>query len=74
VSSPNLRDFPALVGALRRDYAYDVFWMAFPLRTEGALPLFEHADTEAELTVRIYDKVGRIHWTVPQSIRISPRP
>jgi hypothetical protein len=68
-NSPLLRDVPALVGAERRDYAYDVFWMVFPLRTEIGSTLFGPADSEAELTVRIYDKVGRLHWKIPASIR-----
>jgi hypothetical protein len=68
-NNPLLRDFPALIGAERRDYSYDVFWMIFPLRTELGGPVFEPADSEAELTVRIYDKVGRVHWKIPESIR-----
>jgi hypothetical protein len=69
VSHTEFRDIPALAGAQRRDYAYDVFWMAIPLRTAEGARLFEASDTDAELTVRIYDKVGRIHWQVPQSLR-----
>jgi hypothetical protein len=68
-NSPLLRDVPALVGGDRRDYAYDVFWMIFPLRTEMSASLFQPADTEAELTVRIYEKIGRVHWQIPASIR-----
>jgi hypothetical protein len=69
VSHTEFRDIPALAGAQRRDYAYDVFWVAIPLRTAEGARLFEASDTDAELTVRIYDKVGRIHWQVPQSLR-----
>lgn len=63
--TPRLRDFPALAGGARRDYAYDLFWVVFPLRTEEGQPLFAPEDREAELTVRIYDKVGRVRWPVP---------
>ena len=68
-NSPNLRGIPALAGAARRDYAYDVFWMIFPLRTEAGAPLFGPADSEAELTVQVFDKVGRVRWKIPSSIR-----
>jgi len=43
------RDF---LSAFPRDYAYDIFLLAFPASSTG----------EAELTVRIYDKVGRVQW------------
>jgi hypothetical protein len=68
-NSPSLRDLPALSGAARRDYAYDVFWMAFPMQTESGAALFGAADGDAELTVRIYEKVGRLHWKIPASLR-----
>lgn len=66
---PRLRDLPALVGSGRRDYAYDIFWLVFPLRTESGERLFRSDDREAELGVRIYDKVGKVRWAIPDSIR-----
>jgi hypothetical protein len=68
-SVPKLRDVRALAGTERRDYAYDVFWVVFALNTPDGKPLFADADREAELVVRIYDKIGRVRWPVPDSIR-----
>jgi hypothetical protein len=69
VNSPKLRDAPALRGYGRRDYAYDVYWLVFPLRTEKGEPLFTAEDREVELTVRIYDKVGKVRWAIPALLR-----
>lgn len=69
VSNPGLRKFPALSGFARRDYAYDIFWVIFSLRTADGEPLFQPEDREAELAVRIYDKVGKVRWQIPGSIR-----
>lgn len=68
-SAPKLQDIRALAGSAQRDYAYDVFWVVFPLRTTNGQPLFAEADHEAELAVRIYDKVGKVRWPIPESIR-----
>ena len=68
-SVSRLHELPALVGFGRRDYAYDIFWLVFPLRTEGGELLFRSEDREGELTVRIYDKVGKVRWLIPNSIR-----
>jgi len=75
VSVPKLRDARALAGAAQRDYAYDVFWVVFPLRLPDGSPLFGPEDREAELAVRIYSKGGRVRWTIPDSIRgkLQPR-
>lgn len=70
-SSPQLRNVRALAGPFRRDYNYDVFWMAFPLRTEAGEPLFSPEVAEAELVVRIYNKEGRVRWPIPESVRSS---
>ncbi|MCU1233694.1 MAG: hypothetical protein JWP63_1661 [Candidatus Solibacter sp.] len=72
-SVPRLRDLPALIGFGRRDYAYEIFWVVFPLRTESGDPLFRPEDREAELSVRIYDKVGKVRWPIPDSIRDRSR-
>lgn len=68
-SVPRLRRVEALAGVEPRDYDYSVFWVVFPLVHDDASPLFTHAHQEAELIVRIYEKEGRVHWPVPQSIR-----
>jgi hypothetical protein len=68
-SVPRLRELPALAGFGRRDYAYDVFWVVFPLRAENGESLFRVEDAEAELSVRIYEKIGKVHWPIPPSIR-----
>ena len=72
VSNPGLRKVPALSGAHKRDYAYDVFWIVFPLRLPDGHPLFTPEDSEAELTVRIYNKVEQVHWPIPDSVRDKP--
>ncbi len=66
---PGLRNVRALSGVFRRDYNYEVFWVAFSLSSETAKPLFPEAVPEAELVVRIYNKEGRVKWPVPESIR-----
>ena len=73
VNKPQLRNVKALSGTSRRDYAYDIFWLVFPLvRSDGA-PLFRDGDREAELVVRIQGKEGRVAWSIPQSIRERSR-
>jgi hypothetical protein len=69
VYKPDLRSVKALSGTNRRDYAYDVFWLVFPLVTSEAVPLFGENDREAELVVRIKGKEGRVSWPIPHSIR-----
>jgi hypothetical protein len=64
-----LRQVRALSGVFRRDYAYDVFWVVFPLVTESGQPLFSASTSDAELVVRIHGKEGRVGWPVPAAIR-----
>lgn len=64
---PALRELPALRGFGRRDYAYEIFWIVFNLHVDGE-SLFGD-EREAELLVRVYDKVGRVRWPIPESIR-----
>ena len=71
-SNPRLRDMPALAGGAPRDYSYEVFWVVFPARGEDGRPLFSPADKEAELSVRIHGKLGRVRWAVPDYIRGKP--
>jgi hypothetical protein len=72
-SRPKLRDLPALAGGVPRDYSYEVFWVVFPAQGEDGQPLFSPADREAELSVRIGGKVGKVRWPVPEYIRGKPR-
>lgn len=67
--APKLRDVKALAGAAPRDYAYDIFWVVFPLGLADGRPLFGPEDQEAELAIRIYSKGGRVRWKIPESVR-----
>jgi hypothetical protein len=69
VKTSKLREVRALQGVMRRNYDYDRFWVAFPLRGTEGQPLFRETDREAELIVRVYDREGRVTWPVPASIR-----
>jgi len=69
LNSPKLRRLKSLTGIFDRDYSYDVFWVVFPLVNDNEEPLFPDSAQEAELVVRIYDKEGRVAWTIPASIR-----
>ncbi|MBI4910118.1 MAG: hypothetical protein HY820_41255 [Acidobacteria bacterium] len=64
-SQPKLQDVAGLAGGVPRDYAYDAFWVVFPDKFEDGRPLFSNSDIEAELTVRIHNKVGKVRWTLP---------
>lgn len=70
--NPRLRDLPALAGGAPRDYSYEVFWVVFPAKSEDGQPLFSPADKEAELSVRIHGKLGRVRWAVPDYVRGRP--
>src|SRR5688572_14941650 len=67
--TPRLRDMRALAGIERRNYAYDRFWMVFPLKNGDGRPLFGPQAAQAELIVRIYDKEARVAWPIPASFR-----
>jgi len=71
-SKPKLRHLPALAGGAPRDYSYEVFWVVFPAKGEDGQPLFSAADKEAELSVRIHGKEGKVRWPVPDYIRGKP--
>lgn len=62
------RRMKALAGGYERDYAYDVFWLSFPLVDTAGEPLFPTAVDEAELVVRIAGKEGRVSWKIPSSL------
>ncbi len=69
VNMPALRDTRVLSGARPRDYSYDQFWIAFPIRGTDGKPLITNADRAAEVTVRIYNKVGKVSWPISEKTR-----
>ncbi|MGE4055249.1 MAG: hypothetical protein AB7F99_10665 [Vicinamibacterales bacterium] len=71
-SVPSLKTVRALSGGFRRDYAYDIFWMVFPLRDENGQPLFGIADEDAELTVRIHSQEEQVSWSIPEGVVPKP--
>ena len=66
--APQMRDIIALAGVSPRNYDYDRFWMTFPLSRDSGEPLFNTTDREAELSVRIYDREGSVHWPIPAAV------
>ena len=62
VDTPKLRDVKALAGVLRRNYDYDRFWVVFPLKHEDGEAVLPGNFSEAQLTVRIYDREGTVRW------------
>lgn len=69
IKSPQFRKVKALAGVARRDYNYDVFWVAFPLVDENKKPLFADNPSELDLFVGIYNKEGHVSWRIPESIK-----
>ena len=69
ISHPKLRDFPALAPVSPRDYSYEIFWVVFPAVSEDGQHLFSSTDTEAELSVRIQGKVGKVRLRIPEAAR-----
>lgn len=69
INKPSLRKVEALQGVRRRNYAYDRFWIVFPLTTRTGEPLFPFSVAQAELVIRVYNKQGRVRWRIPPSVR-----
>jgi hypothetical protein len=67
--SPALRSLKGLSGTFQRDYAYDVYWVVFPLYGANGEALFPDSASEAELLVSISNKQGKVVWPIPESIR-----
>jgi len=63
----------ALAGTVQRDYAYDVFWVVFPLVDEKGQAILPESASEAELIVAIYNKQGKVTWQIPDSIHKKSR-
>jgi len=67
--APSLRDNLVFSGVVQRDYAYDRFWVVFPLIGSEKQPILPDSAGEIELLVRIYDKLGSASWPIPESVR-----
>lgn len=65
-----LRNVKVLGGVGPRNYAFDRFWLVFPLCDEEGNLLLPTTATECELVVRIGNKEGRTSWKIPESIRL----
>lgn len=57
-----------VISVFPRDYSYDVFLVQFPVEASPGIKVFQPADTDAELQVRIYNKSGRVRWPIPSSL------
>jgi hypothetical protein len=66
INTPALEKVKALRGIYRRDYNYELFWVVFPSRTAEGAQLFQNGVRQAELTVRISGKEGRVSFPVPK--------
>jgi hypothetical protein len=62
---PDLEKVKGLRGVYRRDYNYELFWVAFPLKNAAGAALFPSGVTRADLTVRISNKEGRVSFPIP---------
>jgi hypothetical protein len=63
-----LRHVKALTGVARRDYAYDIFWIVFPMNDQKGKAIWEKVPNRIELVVGIYNKEGRVSWPVNESL------
>jgi hypothetical protein len=68
-SVPALRNVKALAGVSRRDYAYDIFWIVFPITNKDGKLIWETLPDTVELLVGIYNKEGRVTWPVTEPLR-----
>ena len=70
VKNQSLREITAYKGVFTRDYDYDVFWVAFPLKDEEGNSVWTNAPGEIELVVGIYNKEGRVTWKVSEPLKL----
>lgn len=68
-STPALRNIKALSSVARRDYAYDIFWVVFPMTDQKGGPIWKSVPNSIELIVGIYNKEGRVTWAVSDPLR-----
>jgi hypothetical protein len=64
-----LRQVKALTRVGPRDYAYDAFWVVFPVRDKQGKLIWETPPDAIELVVDINDMRGRVSWRVNDSLR-----
>jgi hypothetical protein len=69
IKRPDLRRVKALAGVVRRDYAFDLFWVEFPLTNADGEPIWETVPPSLDLMVGIHEKQGRVRWPVTDSLR-----
>ena len=67
--SPKFQNIKALSGAIRRDYDWDIFWVAFPLVDKDKNSLFSADVSNLQLVIGIYNSEGRLSWQMPESMR-----
>jgi hypothetical protein len=68
-NSPSLRQIKGLSGVARRDYAYDIFWLVFPIKDRQGNHIWRVAPNSIELVVGIYNKEGRVTWPISEQLR-----
>lgn len=66
VNTPALETRRALRGVYRRDYNYERFWLVFPKTASDGAALLPNGVGQAELTVRIASKEGRVLFPLPR--------
>lgn len=66
---PKLRDVRALAGVFKRDYAYDAFWVVFPLKTRSGAPAIGTDVDDIEFVANVQGREGAVWWPVPESVR-----
>ena len=62
---PDQAPWRTYVSAFPRNYDFDIFLVRFLTHKTDGAPVLESADRNAQLTVRIHDKAGRVRWPVP---------
>lgn len=65
---PETEAWNLVARAFPRDYAYDIFLIRVAKKT-GDNKTLEMTDSEAELTVGIYNKIGHVRWPLPERSR-----
>lgn len=73
IKSPHLRNAKVFRGVTKRDYEYDVFWVAFPLLNKNNKPVFSEQVSTFELFIGFYKKEGKITWPISPSLRSRMR-
>ncbi|MBC7924868.1 MAG: hypothetical protein H7039_04355 [Bryobacteraceae bacterium] len=68
-STPSLAEVRSLAAVPPRDYSYQLFWLVFPRHEDDGKPIFSATDKEAELSVSIQGKTGKLRWAIPEYLR-----